>query len=252
MAPSLSDICRYPVKGLAGEHLSTVVLTADQGLPADRRFALAHGSTEIASPAVDWQPRSRFLTLLENERLAQLRVHLEADGDTLVITRGGKQVARGKPGEPMGRIMIGQFFASFMAGASRGTPKLVAADFAFSNRPEPLVTLINLASVRDLERVVRSPVEAERFRANLILDGLRPWCEQGWVGREIAIGRARFDILGPIERCAATNVNPETAARDRNIPLALKSGFGHQTMGVYARVAAGGDVATGDLVEEPA
>jgi hypothetical protein len=52
-----------------------------------------------------------------------------------------------------------------------------------------------------------------------------------------------------IQRCAATDVNPETAERDLNIPKALMRGYGHVHMGVYARVVTGGNIATGDEVQ---
>jgi hypothetical protein len=69
-----------------------------------------------------------------------------------------------------------------------------------------------------------------------------------WVGREIAIGKTRLRVVKPITRCAATNVNPETAARDMNIPLTLQEGFGHIHMGVYARVIDGGEIAVSDTI----
>ena len=55
----------------------------------------------------------------------------------------------------------------------------------------------------------------------------------------------------PTQRCAPTNVDPETAARDMNIPQALKRGFGHVDMGVYAEVVTGGEVATGERIVAP-
>jgi hypothetical protein len=55
-------------------------------------------------------------------------------------------------------------------------------------------------------------------------------------------------VVKPISRCAATNVNPETAERDLNLPLALQKGFGHPNMGIYARVASAGPIAVGDTI----
>jgi MOSC domain-containing protein YiiM len=54
-------------------------------------------------------------------------------------------------------------------------------------------------------------------------------------------------------RCAAVNVDPETAARDLNIPQALMRRLGHADCGVYAEVIAGGTIGTGDTIvsEEP-
>jgi MOSC domain-containing protein YiiM len=61
-------------------------------------------------------------------------------------------------------------------------------------------------------------------------------------------------VVKRIVRCAATNVDPETAARDLNIPQTLMRSYGHADCGVYAEVIADGEIAVGDeiMVEEPA
>ncbi|MEM7224156.1 MAG: MOSC domain-containing protein [Pseudomonadota bacterium] len=246
MSITVAEICRFPVKGLSAERLEEVTLTANKGLPADRAFALAHGAVELGA---GWHSKANFLTLEKHEKLAQLRVRYDAEAQVLAIDRGGKQVVQGQVGTPMGRMLIGQFFASFMAGETRGTPKLLAAkDFSYSDRQEELVSLINLASVSDLERVVRAPVAPGRFRGNLYLEGVEAWQEMAWAGKTLTLGEARLEVLEPIGRCAATNVDPETAARDLNLPLTLTRGFGHRQMGVYARVAQGGRIATGNEI----
>ncbi len=53
-------------------------------------------------------------------------------------------------------------------------------------------------------------------------------------------------MIAAITRCAATEVNPTTAERDLDIPAALQRNFGHNLMGIYAEVMAGGDIAIGD------
>ncbi len=74
------------------------------------------------------------------------------------------------------------------------------------------------------------------------------WAEFDWIGKEIEIGPARLRVTARIDRCAATSVNPVTAARDMNVVKALQRGFGHINMGVYAEVIGGGEIATGDRV----
>jgi MOSC domain-containing protein YiiM len=56
-----------------------------------------------------------------------------------------------------------------------------------------------------------------------------------------------------IVRCAAVNVDPETAARDLNIPSAIMRRLGHNECGVYAEVIAAGAIAIGDeiAIEQP-
>lgn len=249
MSPHIASIHRYPVKGLSAEPLPRVHLSPGQGVPHDRRFAIAHGATVFDPKAPQWLPKTNFLMLMRDEKLAQLSVAFAPQTDLLTIGRGGKPVVQGKATDPMGRTLIGQFFAAFMGDAVRGTPRLLeATGHMFSDVPEKYISLINLASVQDLERVVRQPVNPLRFRANIYLTDAPAWSEFSWVGREIAIGETRLRVTERINRCGATNVDPETAARDMNIPRALQKGFGHVDMGIYAEVLRGGGIATGDTV----
>ncbi len=252
MTITVAEICRYPVKGLNAERLARVALSPGEGLPHDRRFALAHGYTAFDPKAPEWHPKTHFLMLVRDQKLALLRIAFDEATGELAIHRAGKRVIRAKATEPLGRSLIEQFFAGFMGAAARGAPKLLEAPgHMFSNVREKCVSLINLASVRDLERVVREAVDPARFRANIYFEGAPAWAEFGWAGAEIELGGARLSVTKPTQRCAATNVDPETAARDMNIPQALQRGFGHVDMGVYAEVVAGGVVATGDRIVAP-
>jgi len=250
MTAILHGIYRYPVKGLSAEPLEAVPLTLGETLPHDRRFAIAHGSTKFDAAAPQWLPKQNFFMLAKDEKLAQLEARFDPESEMLTILRGGKQVVRAKASDIMGRTLIGQFFAGFMGAAGRGTPRLVeAAGHSFSDVPEKVLSLINLASIRDLERVLRQEIHPLRFRGNLYLEGLDPWEERAWVGREVTIGQARLQVMETIERCAATNVNPLTAERDMNLPLTLRKGFRHMQMGVYAKVIEAGDIAQGDSLD---
>ena len=88
-----------------------------------------------------------------------------------------------------------------------------------------------------------------RFRANLLFSGAAPFAELDWVGREVLLGKARLRVFKRIQRCAATEVNPDTAERDAKPPLWLRKEYGHADMGVYATVLEGGTVAVGDALE---
>jgi uncharacterized protein YcbX len=250
--PRIARLCRYPVKGLSAEPLQTVTLTGAEGLPEDRRFALAHAGTRFDPANPEWLPKGQFLMLMKNERLALLESRYDAQTTTLEIWRNGKRVARGALSTPVGRAVIEDFFAAFMRTEALGKPKLVEAPgHMFSDAREKVVSLINLATVTDLERVVGRPVDPLRFRGNVYLEGLPAWAEFDWLEREIAIGDARLRVARRIPRCPATDVDPATGARDMTIPLTLKSAFGHADLGVYAEVTTGGAIAVGNDVSLP-
>ena len=246
MAVTVAKICRYPLKGMSAETLPEVELAPGEPLPHDRRFALALGSTPVDGPRIGWLPKTSFLSLINQKKLAKLRTRFDADSGILTVARGDVTT-------PVGRAIIEEFFAAFMGEGARGRPKLVeAADGdVLSDHPSAVVSIINLASVKDLERVTGKPINPARFRGNIYLEGLDPWAEFDWLGREIAIGGARLEITQRIDRCAATNVDPETADRDLNIPKDLQRGFGHVDLGVYGCVTAAGRVAAGDRLVSP-
>ena len=100
----------------------------------------------------------------------------------------------------------------------------------------------------DLDRVVKERVDPLRFRPNLVIEGLAPWEENGWVGRILHIGSIRIEIAEVITRCAAINVEPGTGSQSLNLLMALERGYGHRQCGLYGRVITGGTVTTGDGV----
>ncbi len=110
------------------------------------------------------------------------------------------------------------------------------------------VHIVNLASVRELERISRRPVNPLRFRPNIIVDGLPTWSELELVDRSITIGSVRLDVFTRTQRCDATNVEPATGARDMAIPALLQRTLGHTDFGIYAVIASPGTIRPGDPV----
>lgn len=250
MSATIAQIHRYPVKGLSPEALPQAALSPGEGLPGDRRFALHVGNLPFDADAPSWMAKTNFLMLMRDERLAKLRTRFDDASNVLIIERDGKRVARGDLTDSSGRIVIEQFFAAYMGNDLRRSPRVVSAPgHMFSDVAAKVVSIIGLASVRDLERVVRSRVDPLRFRANLYLEELAAWEELGWVGREITIGAVRAKVIKRIKRCAATNVDPQSGARDLNIPLALQNAYGHVDCGVYAEILTPGEIRPGDVVQ---
>lgn len=252
MPITVAAIHRYPVKGLSVQPLERVEVKAGRMLPEDRVYALALGSTVFDPEAPEWMPKTSFLMLQRDEKLAALATAFDPETQTLTVSRGGRQVARGKLDEPMGRAVIEQFFAAYMGDAARGKPKVVSSPgHNFSDVNRKVVSLINLASVKDLERVTGEPVDPRRFRGNLLLDGLPAWEEFTWIDREIRVGDVPMRVVKRIQRCAATSVNPDTAERDINVVQALARGFGHPDCGIYAEVLKDGAIERGAILSPP-
>ncbi|MGH6666083.1 MAG: MOSC domain-containing protein [Pseudolabrys sp.] len=251
--PVIQAIYRYPVKGLSPQRLERVALSAGATLPADRLYAIENGPSGFDPAAPAYFPKQRFLMLMRNERLAALRTDYDEANHTLTIQWEGGEAARGDLRTPEGRLAIEAFFRRFMPKDLRGPPKvLFGGSHSFSDVAKKVLSIINLASVAALEGAAGSPINPLRFRGNVYVAGWPAWHEFDLLGAELAIGGARLEAVKRIQRCAATEVDPDTGVRDVPIPRTLMDNFGHADCGIYAEVIAGGEIATGDQVNETA
>lgn len=245
--PHVASLYRYPVKGLTPELLDRVQLSKGETVPFDRAYAIENGSGRFVPEHPKYLAKINFLMLMRDERLAALETSFDDATQTLTIKRGGKQVARGQLPTPTGRQVIEQFMAAYMQGAMRGAPKIVHAEgHSFSDVSAKCLHIVNLASVRELERAAGRPVHPLRFRANVHIDGLPAWEELGWVGKILKLGEVEFRVIARTGRCEATNVEPASGARDMAIPALLQRTWGHTDFGIYAKVTVGGLLMGGD------
>ncbi len=242
----LTDLYRYPVKGLSPERLATVELASGQTLPFDRAYAIENGTGKFDPSAPKYLPKINFLMLMRDEKLACLKTVFDDQTHELRIELAGEIVARGALNSTKGRQQIEQFIHEYMAHELRGAPKIYSApDHSFSDVSAKCVHIINLNSVRELEKQMGHPINPLRFRANLVIDGPEPFSELDWVGRTLTTDPVKLDVFKRTQRCPATNVNPQKGLRDRAIPDFLFDQFGHRDFGVYAMVKNGGVINSG-------
>lgn len=260
MSAAIAKLYRYPIKGLSAEALERVTLSPGRCLPQDRRFAIALGTTDFDPTHPAWLSKTHFIMLMRDEALARLDTRFEPDGAVLTIAEDGRLLVEASLTDPERRRRIAEFFDGFLGGAVAGPLRVVEAPgHAFADaQPKPnasteqYVSLINLASIRELEGAIGAPVDPIRFRANVYFEGPPAWAEHEWMERHITVGAAQLRVISPITRCAATEVNPATAKRDLDVVKTLMRRWGHNIMGIYAEVVAGGDLAIGDSIEAAA
>jgi uncharacterized protein YcbX len=250
MSLTVDAIHRYPVKGLTPERLSQVQVKPGETLPADRRYAIENGPSGFDAAAPEWKAKTYYLMLMRDERLATLRSRYDDATHVLTIHADGAEVARGDLATPDGRAAIENYFARSFAAELQGQPKILHAEgYSFSDVPKKVISLINLASVQDVARMVgRDTIDPLRFRGNLHVAGLPAWQEFDLIGKTLAIGAARIRVVKRIVRCAAVNVDPTSGARDLQIPKTLMQNLGHMDCGVYGEVVVGGLIAEGDAI----
>lgn len=247
----IETLYRYPVKGLSPERIDQAELPAGGYFPGDRLFAIENGPSGFDPAEPVHQPKIKYLMLMRDESLARLKTRYDDASGDLVIGHADKEALRAATGTDAGRAAITRFFEGFMTEGLRGEPRLLTAppSYRFTDSRSGFVSIINLASVADLEERLGAPVNPLRFRGNLMVGGLAAWAENELVGREIdGPAGLKLEVIKRIERCAATNVDPDSGARDRQIPKALMKNYGHVDCGIYCRIIAGGTLREGDIL----
>lgn len=255
---TVDSLYRYPVKGLSPEPLASIALTAGRGVARDRELALTNGSWQYDAQTYEPRPKTDFLMLMQHERLATLHTRVDDARNLLTVVAPDGQRIEAQLDDEAALARLAAFVAVHVGTPLPGTPAFVkarAARFTDVSVVSPAlmssISLINLATVRDLAQTIGKPVNPLRFRANIYFDGGRPWEELDWVDRDIQVGPVRMRVALRTRRCAATNVDPETGARDLTIPLALAQNYRHGDLGVYAYVLDDGTIEPAAGVVEP-
>jgi len=247
----VTRLTQYPVKGFTGADLPRVQLVAGDHFPGDRMFAIENGPSGFDPAAPVHQPKFKFLVLMRMPALARLTGRYDAATNRFTLLQGDREVAAGELTTSEGRKTIEDYLAATLAGELRGPPRILTAPpgFRFMDSQSGYISILNLASLRAIAaRAGRTILAPERFRANIITDGLPPWGEFDLIGKTIRIGDVTLRMIKRIDRCAATHVDPVRGIRDLDLVGLLEREFGHHDCGVYAEVVTGGLVSVGDRI----
>jgi uncharacterized protein len=241
---------RYPVKGLTAEALEEAEVRTGGAIPWDRAFALAQGDSGFDPDNPTWLPKWNFLCLMKHAKAALLFSTFDPGPKTLRIRAPDGSGIEANALTVAGRERIASFLTDYMGEEARGHPMFHhIPGHVFGDQKTPVISLNNLASLRDFEAKIGSRRHRRRFRANIWFSGAPAWSEREWIGREIQVGGAVLRVVKSTTRCPATQVNPETGERDADPVAELRSLYGHVELGVHAEVIDGGKFSIGDAME---
>jgi uncharacterized protein len=249
----IAALRRHPVKGLTPEALNEVRLEAGACFPVDRMWAVEVGPSGFDPATPKHVSKMKFAVLARFPQLAKLHTwHDDASGVFHIGDAHGFGVDVNLR-EASGQEALARFLQAFLGEEAEFRVLAAPGAHRFMDSPLGFVSLLNLASIRDLETRIGRALDPARFRGNLLVEGLAPWVEDGWTkGAEVHAGAARLEVIKPIERCVATHADPARGVADIDVVDALRTHFGRITMGVYLQVLEGGVVAVGDAVRAPA
>jgi len=246
----VAALYRHPVKGFTPEPLAAAQLAAGAHFPDDRLYAVEIGPSGFNPDAPAHVSKQKFAVLARLAQVAKVRSVYD-DGVFSVSAEGrGGLVADLRLEE--GRSALATWLAGALALDPQDGPlKVLAAPqgHRFMDHPRGMVSVLNLASVRDLATRIGRPVDPLRFRANVHVEGWPAWIENAPLTKSLTLGEAACRAIKPIVRCAAIDVDPTTAVRDIDLTRALFDNYGHAFCGLYADVAHGGRLAIGDKAD---
>jgi uncharacterized protein YcbX len=227
----ITGLTIYPVKSMKGIPLKSAVLTP-QGLEHDRHFMVVRSN-------------GRFLTQRDLPRLVLVRTSLDQDGVVLSLdghgsvtlprlAADGERIHTRVWGDECETVDQGEELSAWLTDAlqSTGVLRLVrmAPDFIRpQGKPEHLgertntlfadaapFLVTNEASLsvlnRELEARGHGPVPMNRFRPNIVVQGMAPFAEHQVAKLESQNYSLKF--CHPCERCVVTTIDQATAEKN--------------------------------------
>lgn len=211
---SLAHLHTTPVKGTRLHSPAEVLITRD-GILDDRRFYIIDG-------------RGRLTNGRRHGPLVQIVTHFDHATDELSFRfPDGSMVAA--PATERTEVVSTLFSDHHVAGhliegpwnaalsEFAGQPlRLVEADHPGQGLDVHPITVVSSASIEWLRQrdSTAGAIDRRRFRTSLELAGVLPLEEEGWAGRQLAIGDVVLELFEPVPRCRVTRQDPETGTPD--------------------------------------
>lgn len=245
MSAAVASLWRHPIKSHGREKLTSVTLKKGCTMPWDRTWAVAHDASKATN--VTWSPCAAFSRGSKAPALMAINAVLDEGAERITLCHPDRPDLTFHP-DTEGDLLI-DWVAPLMPADRAASARIVRVPGrGMTDTDYPSVTLFNSASHRAVEQQLGQELSMKRWRGNIWVDGLAPWQEFNWLGRDVRVGDATLRIRERVKRCLATTANPETGLRDTDTLGALKH-WGHTDFGLYAEVIAGGDIATGNAVQ---
>lgn len=245
----LAHIVRHPVKSAGFQMLNRAVLSQGRPMPFDRVWAVATQSAKFDGAPEGWMAKMNFVRGAAAGTLQAIRAEFDEESNVIHLSHPTQELFTGTL--PDDGAALVDWLRPLWPAARPAPDRLVARQDggAMTDVPDPWLAVLNLASLKALGESMGQDLSIHRFRGNLWLDEMPAWQEFDLIGREFTLGSARLRVEERITRCVATTYDPETGTADGDTLAALRAGWGHQDLGVYASVVASGTVTLGDQME---
>lgn len=245
----VSAITTYPLKGFAGQDERSIKVETDSLLPGDRRYALGSGTEQSqTAPLNEWLKKAHFLQMMKYEALAALSLSYQTDSTYLRLSENDIALYEGYLNRQDDSQNLCHFIHDYLAlGDGVPRPRLFTLnEGGFTDTKRPFVAFGNQASITDFAARMGHEADARRYRLNVMMTAMPAFAELDLIGHSARLGTAEFSFIEPVGRCAAIEVNPKTARREKHLVSELANAYGTADMGVFAQVTKAGQFEIGD------
>ena len=251
MGFEIASITTYPIKGLSGQNHEIVTVAKGGLLAGDREFALSSGTAQSAEvPADSWLKKAHFLQTMTTQDLAALDLSYDAQSGQMTLRDRlrDKLLFDGTITNQAGGEALCRAITRFLG--TDDVPRLfrLSGGAGMTDTKTPYLAFGNHASIDDFASKVGIDNDARRYRLNVMMTGDVPFAENKLIGKQVQIGTAILHFVEPVGRCAAIEVDPETAERRKGLVQDLHKAYGASDMGVFATVIKQGQFGLGDKV----
>ena len=189
MKGSITALYRYPIKGFTPEPLDRASLTVGAAFPADRLFAVEKGPSGFDPAAPAFIPKRKFAVLARSAAVATVRTRYDDESGRLTASAPECADFDATLTSKAGRAAFAAWLTPVLAVDEGGPYRLIdGTGWRFLDDPAGHISILNLASVRDLAERLGVVVDPLRFRANVHVEGWAPWAENGWSAATLRLG----------------------------------------------------------------
>lgn len=240
-----------PVKSLSFNNVDTLEIIKNIGIKNDRIFAFSNNLNIKDIELIKNNPLKReiykFLSLKKYPELNEYNFLLE--NNFLILEFENKIILKTDINNQHEVKILCSRLEDMLPNINNINLLKDSMNPFFDTMPNKSISLINLNSIKDFEKLSNYQVEHERFRGNIYVEDLDKWEERKLVGKVLSINDIKFKVIKEIPRCSATNIKPKTSDINLNIPFNLKKIYNHINLGIYLDPLNDGKINKRDLIK---
>jgi len=189
----------------------------DKGLEHDRRWVLIDGESLFQSQRT--LPKMALFSVLLSKESLTVKAPDGSEINIPFASVGERRKVKIWNDEVEGREVSAHISAWFSQHLGKEVYLVsMTIDVRYASNEETVsfadgypLLLANSVSMNDLNEKLETPVEVNRFRPNIVIEGDQPFEEDDW--NRLSIGTAQIEVVKRCARCVVVNIDPQTASK---------------------------------------